>query len=237
MCAAKPTKGGGGTQPPTQHGNCIIRPHRLRVRPSPDYEWFEKRMKEMGLTRTAVAAAFGYPPNRTNYLWRMLAETGKEAARWVRPDEIAVWAWILRTPYVHVVRRFGFTAPMRTIPVVGVVRSDGRISEILDPDHPNKAEAPYDATEQTEALYVETLFSELGVWNGSFIYYEPSKTVHGQAMNRLCVLELGDQYARVVGALTAGRRVDEYQVQMIGQSEPVTTRDLISASVVRWQSL
>lgn len=212
-------------------------PQRLRVRPSPDYKWFEDRMAELGLSRGAVAAAFGYAPSKTNYVWRMLAETGREGARWVRPDEIAVWARILKAPYVYVVRRFGFEAPMRTVPVVGVVRSDGRISEVLAPDHPNKAEAPYDATERTEALYVEAPYSELGVWHGSFIYYEPSRVVHGQATNRLCVLELGDQLARLVGTLTAGRRIDEYQIRVLGQIETITTREIISASVVRWQSL
>lgn len=232
--AAKQVAKGAGKRSVTQNSDP---PQRLRVRPSPDYRWFEDRMAELGLSRTAVAAAFGYPRAKTNYVWRMLAETGKEGARWVRPDEIAVWADLLKAPYVHVVRRFGFRTPMRTVPVVGILRSDGRISEVFDIDHPRKAEAPYDATERTEALYVETPYFDLGVWHGSFIYYEPSRVVHGQAMNRLCVIELGDQIARVVGMLTAGRRIDEYQIRVIGQSELIITREIISASVVRWQSL
>jgi len=98
-----------------------------------DRKWFRERMDALGLTREQVAKAFDAAPYMVT---RMIV-----GERPVRLDEIKTWADVLEVHTVEIVRRLGVPVPPPTVPVIGVLRSNARVS-LFAPNVAEKIESP-----------------------------------------------------------------------------------------------
>lgn len=191
----------------------------------PDSAWFEKRMDELGISRQRAAKHFGTYPNM---LWRVM--TG---ARPVRVQEVIDWAVYLQVPVSVALVRFGFHVPRATVPVVGVVRKSGRVSP-LPTQQQSKVDAPDDLSAAMVALRVEGAHSPLAIFDGAYLFYEPSQIVRTDSFGRLSVVEFGDYPAPMIGVVDRAA-VGKGRVTLFGGSDTVESEMMISATPIRWQ--
>jgi len=191
---------------------------------SPDQEWFKRRMDEIGLSVTAAAEAFETYPNM---IWRMTS-----GARTVRPDEICTWARLLNVGVATILQRLGESPPVLTVPLIGRVRANGRITQ-YPPGHVRRVDAPADAALETVAVDVDAPNSTLQIYDGSTLYYEPADVIVAEAFGRLSVIGTGDNPAQIVGVLDRASR-GKSRILIFGGSETVESSHVISATPVRW---
>lgn len=191
----------------------------------PDEEWFNVRMDELGLTRAQAAKHFGTYPNM---LWRVMS-----GMRPVRVQEVIDWAVFLKVPVSVVLTRFGFHVPRAQVPVIGVMRKSGRVT-VLPPNQQTKVDAPDDLSANLVAIRVEGAHSALAIFDGSYLFYEPSKIVRTDAIGRLSVVEFGDYPAPLVGVVDRAT-IGKGRVTLFGGEDIVESEMMISATPVRWQ--
>jgi len=204
-----------------------VKKHTKTEAPSraPDEKWFAARMDELGITRQAAAKHFDTYPNM---LWRVL--TG---ARPVRVQEVIDWAVFLQVPISVALVRFGFRVPKATVPVVGVVRKSGRVSP-LPANQQTRVDAPDDLSAGMVALRVEGAHSDLAIFDGAHLFYEPSNIVRTDAFGRLSVVEFGDYPAPLIGVVDRAA-VGKGRVTLFGGADVVESEMMISATPIRWQ--
>jgi hypothetical protein len=191
----------------------------------PDEAWFAKRMDELGIGRQDAAKHFKTYPNM---LWRVM--TGH---RPVRVQEVIDWAIYLKVPVSVALVRFGFQVPRATVPVVGLMRKTGRVT-VLPPNQQTKIDAPDDLSAAMVAIRVEGAHSSLAIFDGSYLFYEPSDIVRVDAFGRLSVVEFGDYPAPLVGVVDRAA-VGKGRVTLFGGEDVVESDMMISATPIRWQ--
>jgi hypothetical protein len=190
----------------------------------PDERWFVKRMDELGLGKQDAARHFG---TYTNMLWRVMS-----GARPVRVGEVIEWAKFLKVPVSVVLVRFGFDVPRVTVPVVGVMRKTGRVS-VLPPNQQTRVDAPDDLSAAMVAIRVEGAHSALAIFEGSYLFYEPSNIVRADSYGRLSVVEFGDYPAPLVGVVDRAD-VGRGRVTLFGGLDTIESEMMISATPVLW---
>lgn len=195
----------------------------------PDREWFQTRLDEQGISPRMAAAAFGLEDSQSWMIRRMLA--GERA---LRPDEIAIWAKLVRASPTTVLRKLNLGVDIEEprVPVVGIVRDDGRVSSLPE-SPPQMVEAPTDAPGGMVALNVEAPLSGLAYFHGSTFYFVPSDKVMPDSFGRLSVIEIGDSPSPVVGVLDRAS-VGRGRVVIFGTNESIETKMMVSATPIRW---
>ena len=191
----------------------------------PNADWFRDRMSELALDQKDAEKVFG---TYRAMIWRMV--TGQRPPR---PEEIIIWAKFLRVPVLECMRRFGYDVPVPSVSVIGAIKSNGRVS-VFPPAAIEQIEAPVDASENMRALIVEAPQTGLQLFDGTYLYYEPSKVVNPAAYGKLAVLEIGDISAPVIGVLYRISARSK-KVEVYGGRERFDTEQLISAAPVLWQ--
>ena len=131
-------------------------------------------------------------------------------------------------------RRLGVDIPPATVPVIGVLRGNARVS-ILPPDKVANVESPRLPPGPLVALQIETSQTALAIYHGGLLYYEPSEVVLPGAFGRLSVVELGDVPAPVVGVIDRGRSIKGGRVTVFGGLETIESDQLQSAAPILWQ--
>lgn len=194
------------------------------IRNKPDKAWFKTRMYEIGKSVEEAATLFKTYPNM---VWRMTSGQRK-----IRPDEMAVWSRFLEVPYNEIARRFGVDVPIFKVPVVGIVRPNGRVSQIL-PNERQFVEAPTDASAHMLALVVDAPMSSLMIWDGSYLYYEPTEVLRTDAFGRLSVVEIRD-WPPVVGVLDRAS-MGQGRVTLLGSQEKIDSKHVERATPIKWQ--
>lgn len=189
---------------------------------SPDQEWFKARLRAIGVQMKEAAETFGLPPNK---LWMMIA-----GERRVRPDEMVVWARVLRVPLAEIFRRFNFEWPPTLVPVAGTVSARGRVEYAETGEF---APGPTDEPGDMIALRVAGTIAGAGVMEGAHIYFAPIDRVDVAAVGRLSVVGLGDRTTPLVGVLEAVG-LGKARVTVWGAGEVVESSEAISATPVRW---
>lgn len=162
-----------------------------------------------------------------NMLWRIF--TGH---RPVRVSEVIEWAIFLQIPVSVALVRFGFSVPRAQIPVIGVMRKSGRIS-VLPPNQQTRVDAPDDLSAAMVALRVEGAHSALAIFDGSYLFYEPSPIVRTDSFGRLSVVEFGDYPAPLVGVVDRAA-MGKGKVTLFGGDDVIESEMMISATPVRW---
>lgn len=182
-------------------------------------------MRDLALEQKDAEKVFG---TYRAMIWRMLS-----GEREVTPQELLLWATFLRLPLHETFRRFGYKVEAPTVQVIGAVKANGRVA-VFAPAQIEKVEAPNDASGNMKALVVDAPQSELQIFDGTHLYYEPSDVVNPAAFAHLSVLEIGDVGAPVVGIL---HRISARakKVEIYGGRERFETDQLISAAPVLWQ--
>lgn len=193
-------------------------------KPDPDERWIKTRMHELGKSVEEAAKFFD---TYTNMVWRMTS-----GSRPVRPDELARWATFLEVPFPEAARRFGIDVPPSTVSLIGVLRANGRVT-LYPPNQQKRVEAPTDGGPELVCVVVESPQSALAVWDGTFLYYEPTKVFRADAFGRLSVVEFGDVGAPIVGFLDRAS-VGRARVTVFGSSEVIESAQPISATPVKW---
>lgn len=177
-------------------------------RPRPDKEWFDSRIKELGLTQEAIAAELGKDRSVLN---RKIAGT-----RPVDSADVAGLHRVLRVSAREILKRLGYRVAPEGVPVVGKVMGDGRVSPvtsrkgiILD-----IAGYPHDA----HAYVAETDGTPLSAYDGAaFICRAAPATgmvVPPEAVGRLAIVE-----------------ADAYPLPMLGTVHKVLSRGTVAFTV------
>ena len=197
---------------------------RPKLTNKPDERWFVKRMDEIGVGKQDAARHFG---TYTNMVWRMI--TGH---RPVRVAEAIEWAKFLKVPVSVALVRFGYDVPRVTVPVVGVMRKSGRVST-LPPNQQTRVDAPDDLSAAMVAIRVEGTHSALAIFDGNYLFYEPSQVVRADSYGRLSVVEFGDYPAPMVGIVDRAG-VGKGRVTLFGGDDTVESDMMISATPILW---
>lgn len=152
--------------------------------------------------------------------------------RRAQPSDVLKWAEILQVPALFMFEKFGVRIPMPTVPIIGAVRRGGRVAQFAPKDI-RRTDGPVSSAPDMVALIVETADTELGLYDGATLYYEPADGMRPDAIGRLCVVKMADHPAPVVGVLDRGT-IDKARVRVWGDTETVESRHLTSATPVRW---
>lgn len=189
-----------------------------------DADWFRHRMGELGITPQRAAEHFETYPAM---VWRMTSGQRK-----LTPHEICEWAKILKVSVAVILKRLGEDPPAVSVPIIGTVGAHGRVA-MLAPGQQRKAESPGVGQKQLVAFAVETANTELVLYDGSTIYYEPATVIRPDAFGRLAIIELGDHDGPIVGVLERGR-LGKGRVTVFGGTETIESSQVVSAAPVRW---
>lgn len=195
--------------------------------PKPDRKWIVGRLDGVGLSTTKAAERLD---KAQNVFLRMLNGT-----RPIRVGEAVAMARLLRTPLDELVRHLGYDVPPSSVPIIGIVTGDGRVS-LLPPAQQTRIEGPTGISSNFVALEARTAHTPLALYHGTVLYYVPSEGLRPDAFGRLSVIEVADETAAIVGILDKagfGRAA----VTVYGGIARLETASIISASPVRWTRL
>lgn len=190
-------------------------------------EWFDAKIREAGLSRTDLDTFFGAFRGATG----RVVTGGRKAT----PADVCTLARKLRTSVNVVLQKLGEDPPSMKCPVIGLLRMNGRVS-ILPPNAEESVDAPTDYASRLVALRVEADQTELAVYDGSVLFYEPATVVRADAVGRLSVIEVADDVSAIVGILDRGS-IGRARVTIFGTREKYETPLIVSASPVKWMRI
>lgn len=204
---------------------------------SPDAEWFKNRLNEKGISAAMLAKYLNVEPT----IPRRIHVDGRQ----MRAHEVAIYANLLGVTPTEILRRLGLgtlelqqklgveiTLKGSTCPVIGVVRGDGKI-ELNKSGKPQEVSSPVEDDVNLVALHVNAPHSEIAMWHGAYLYFEPSTVVRADAIGRLSVVEFGESAAPQVGVLERPA-IGKGRIVPFGALDAVETEMMISATPVKW---
>lgn len=190
----------------------------------PDVAWFKSRLRAMGLQIKDAAEVFELPPNK---VWQMLA-----ARRRVQPEELAIWAKLLRAPMSTIFKRMDYPWESGAAVVDGIASATGVITWREADGAAARIVAPYPegASGELHALMLEAPAEGFG--RGTLFYFEPYDRVDRACFGRLAVITRGaglESYLGVADAIDEGRAT----VTPLG-GRPITLAQVVSATPIKW---
>lgn len=192
----------------------------------PDVQWFKSRLRALGLQIKDAAEVFDLPPNK---VWQMLA-----ARRRVQPEELAIWAKLLRAPMSTIFKRMDYPWESGAAVVDGIVSTTGVITwrEHSADGAAARIVAPYPegGNGELHALMLEAPAAGFG--RGTLFYFEPYDRVDRACFGRLAVITRGaglESYLGVAEVIDEGRAT----VTSIG-GRPVDLTQIVSATPIKW---
>lgn len=158
------------------------------VLPAPvDTRWFQARLRQLGKTQAALAAAIGARPAAVSLLL-----AGKRVARAAEAEGIAAF---LNVPVTEVLQRLGVAAaaaPHRQVPVVAVLESGDQVVRVDPARHDLWADAPPDLA-GAEAVVVKAHDAAPRFYPGDTLYFSRVSLLKADQMaGRTVVGELAD---------------------------------------------
>lgn len=120
-------------------------------------------------------------------------------------DEVMKLAEIVKRPFDETAREIGFDIPLQKTDVIGVIRSDGRVTTITGRAGELVASLP-GSTPMTRALIFESPSGPLAGYHGMALHYRPTKSIDAEAYGRLAVIEVEGEPMAVIGQLERGQR-------------------------------
>lgn len=191
----------------------------------PDIEWFDAQLDRRGLNRTGLSVQFD--PGAKNWLNKILM-----SERRMQLSEVAWVAKRLGVPGAEIIRRLGYDLPGAEVPVIGTVTAHSRIS-IVPPLEQDKVPAPPGASERMVALRVEADQSALSLYSGVLMYYVPCEKVRPDSFGRICVCELGDSAAPIVGCIDRAS-LGRSKIILLDGKSVIETAELEAAAPIEW---
>lgn len=183
-----------------------------------DKEYFQNRIRELGLTQRAVADKLGVDP-------ATLANMLKAQREW-HLGRITAIATILNLDFLDVVEHLGFDVPAPTIAVTGVVGAQGEIA----PTSGRNVARPLAAANATRAIRVQ----REGPFNGAVMFVDaPAPAI--TCLGLICVVSInGKQTVRRVA-----RGSDDHLFDLAGVVDETgeTDVELSTVAPVRWVKL
>lgn len=173
-------------------------------------KWFRERLADKGMSQRQLAKHLGIDPSSLTYMLK-----GERAMKMTEAPQIAA---ILGVPVQEVLTNAGveLDAPSRRVPIVGYVDGKGMAHV---PDWASRTEAiptPVSLPEDAVALRLQTVASELDMFDGWTVFTTPPKSgVPADCIGRLCIVQLknGDCMLRF---LRRGYKPGTYNLVHIG---------------------
>lgn len=137
----------------------------------------------------------------------------------------------LRVPIGELLIKLGYNYRQRECPLIGGVGEAGRVT--LFPGPHKSVSSPDETDEDLRAVIVEADYLALALYAGSYLYFAPAEAVRTDVWGKLCLVDIQDEPAPVVGIVgraSPGRG----RVRLFGGSGTRDDVRVASATPVRW---
>ncbi len=141
-------------------------------------DWFENRMREVGLSQRQAAAAMYMDPSTMNNTLK-----GERA---IKPHEYARFADVLQVPITEVLQNAGIAVPETMhVPIAGYLGADSTLT-LEEPKE--YVTGPSDLPEGTICILCRTALSRLAPMDGWLLFTGPPTDISDHALGRLCLV-------------------------------------------------
>lgn len=202
---------------------------RKRERLQINAAWFEERIDAINTSRARLSKEFG---RHENTFGRIL-----EGQLTPVPEALVFLATKLQVPIREIFEHLGFPMPAPACPIIGKVNSRGFV-ELYPTDKQKATTAPTETDAGFVAVEVDAPHSPLQLYHGTLLFYRPSTGVRLDAFGRLCVLEVGDRPAPIVGNVDRASQGYSTIVVYGGIDRfELRSEEVISTAPIRWTRL
>lgn len=190
-----------------------------------DREWFEGRMRQLGIPKWAPIA-------RQIGIDKSMMTRSLNGERAFTANDICGLATVFQTSVAEIMRRVGYDVPKTGAPIVGSVRDNGKVSTVSA----KKGEL-FEMTDPppgAEAIVGQMESAELAPYNGvTFVYAaSPDNPTPMSAFGQLCVVEADDHLTPYLGTVVKGKERNSIALELFGSKERIELKEIHRVSPV-----
>lgn len=177
-----------------------------------DKDWFESRMKAVGCRNFAQLG-------RELGIERALVTRSLSGERVFTPKDVVALAKLFRTTTDEVFLRIGYNIPKRGVPIIGVVRDDGRVSTVTAKkgDVFELAQPPDGA----QAIVGEMTSAVMAGYDGATFISVPAPKGVQAAAGQLCLVEIEGHITPYIGKIVKGSTRVKPALEVLGSGQRI----------------